>query len=351
MEGGVEMKAAVFRKAGRPFAIEDVPVPKVGPDEVLVEVKAAGICHTDVSIMVGAYGDWVQPGRIAGHEGAGIVVDVGAEVKGFRENDRVVMYNAVFCGECAFCRMGETNLCLNRGGWIGMDAQGVFAEYYKTPAHRVLHLPEEIPFEQGALLADCFQTPYHAVHDMAKVAVGENVAVFGCGGLGTGAVVSSLLHGGRTIAVDISEFKLEFAKKLGADELINANLADPVEKIKELTDGLGADVSLEVVGKKATMEQALAATRRGGRTVIVGFVAETLPLDTLALITEQRQIFGNCGGTMKTVNDLIGLVKAGKVDPGVVISHRFGLPEGVNEGLDLVQNGPEGVMRVVLVKE
>jgi threonine dehydrogenase-like Zn-dependent dehydrogenase len=330
--------------------MEDIPVPKIGPAEVLIEVKSAGVCHTDVSIMRGAYGDWVKPGRIPGHEGAGVIVDLGKEVKNLRSGDRVVMYNAIFCGQCALCKTGETTLCLNRGGWIGMDEDGVFAEYFKTPAFRVLPLPEEISYEQGALLTDCFQTPYHAVHDIGRVSVGENVAIFGLGGLGMAALLSSLLHGARTIGVDISEFKLDFAKKLGADEVINPKKQDPVERIKELTGGLGADVALEVIGKVETMEQALAATRRGGRTVIVGFVANKLSVDTLALITEQRQILGNCGGNMRTVEGLIRLVQAKKIDPALTISHRFPLPEGVNEAVNLVEKGSEDVIRAILVK-
>src|SRR5512143_2014384 len=201
------MKAAVFHGPNQPLRIEGVPVPTIGPDEVLVKVAACGICHTDLHYLDHGVQTVKKPPMILGHEPSGTIAARGSAVAAFKEGDRVLLPAVYACGTCSFCRTGRENIC-NTMIMFGNNVDGAYAEYVKAPAKDVFALPDEIPLEEGAIIADAVSTPFHAVKNRAEVRPGDTVVVYGCGGVGVNVVQVAAACGATVIAVDISDAKL-----------------------------------------------------------------------------------------------------------------------------------------------
>ncbi|MFQ5943765.1 MAG: zinc-binding dehydrogenase, partial [Anaerolineales bacterium] len=264
------MRAAVLIEPNRPLAIEDVATPEPGPNEVLVKVAACGVCHSDLHYIDHGTPTFKKPPLILGHEASGTIAGMGAEVTEWSEGDRVLLSTIFACGTCTACRNGRDNVCENQI-MLGNHVDGAYAEYVLAPRHSVFALPEEIPLEEGAIIADATTTPYHAVAVRGQVNPGDNVVVYGCGGIGANVVQVAAMLRARVVAVDISDEKLEWAKKLGAAEAIDPSGEERVDKLVRKLTGGGADVAFECVGTPATQEQAFASTRNGGRLVLVGY--------------------------------------------------------------------------------
>lgn len=328
------MKAARFYEVGKPLRIEDIEAPRIGLNEVLVKVRACGLCHTDLHFLEGV----LKPGKIPitlGHEVAGEVIELGGQVRGFQTGDRVVIHLYFTCGECYYCQTGWESLCINLFGHLGFTVDGGYAEYVKAPARNLFKLPNELSFGEGAVLVDAVSSSFHAVKGVAQVRLGETVVVYGAGGLGTYAVQIAKLSGARVIAIDVVEEKLEMARRLGADYTINAKNQDVTTEIKRLTKR-GADVVLDFVGISQTMKTALNCLKRRGRLVLVGYSQESLQVSPQRLVYDGLQIVGSRASSRHELAQVIELAEEKKIKP--VVTRTFQLSE-INYALELLAKG------------
>jgi 2-desacetyl-2-hydroxyethyl bacteriochlorophyllide A dehydrogenase len=341
------MKAARLHKIGEDLKLDQVEVPSVAGNEVLVRVHASGICHSDIN-----YRDGVgKVGRLPitlGHEISGVVAGRGSKVERVATGERVCVHYVIGCGTCKFCLAGLETYC-RKYKMVGKDLDGGFAEYVKVPASNVLALPGAVPFEQGAILGCAVSTAYHALR-RGRVRSGENVVVYGVGGLGIQAVqlAASIFKAGSVIAIDVLDHKLSLAKTLGAKEVINASKDDPAERIREMTDGQGADVVLDFVGRKNTLENAITCAGMGGRIVVVGISSEELQMSPYStIIGKEMELVGSNDHLKSELAELIQLVGSGRIDLSSSITHRVKLEE-VNKGLQILEKGIGNPVRVVV---
>jgi 2-desacetyl-2-hydroxyethyl bacteriochlorophyllide A dehydrogenase len=326
------MKAMMLEKYTEPLRMVDLSLPTVGPRDVLVRVRACGVCRTDVKIRDGLVAaPIVTLPHVPGHEVAGEVVETGKEVSDFGVGDKVVVYLYLTCGECVHCRTGRENLCLNLKR-VGFEVRGGFAEYIVVPARQLLRIGNDVPFEHAAVLTDAVVVPYHAIRQQAKTQVGDVVLIVGIGGLGIHAVQIAKAAGAEIIAADVLDDKLELARAYGADHLINARKTDPLAIIRALTGGVGVDAVIENVGSAESMSWSLPATKKGGKLVIVGYSpGKPFPCDSMAMHYNEWEILGSRLSTKQDLADVIELVKRGLIKP--LVTRRFAL-EAVNEALD-----------------
>jgi 2-desacetyl-2-hydroxyethyl bacteriochlorophyllide A dehydrogenase len=330
------MKAAVLHKIGMPLVVEDVKEPKINSQDVLIKVKACGICHSDLHLIDGTLRVGKLP-IILGHEAVGVVAEVGEEVVDFAEGEKVVIYFYFSCGKCANCRRGQDNLC-NKMLRFGMDVDGAFAEYAKVPAHSLVKLPNEIEFIEGALLGCAVGASYHALKDVGRLRIGETIVIYGIGGLGMSAVQIAKLCGAHVIAVDIRDEKLRLAQKLGADATINSKKENLSQKIRKLTDGEGADLSIELVGLPETINQAIDSIKKGGRAILVGFSSQNVSINPNDVIVRNIAICGSRGLWRQNLVELVQLIKSKKLDLKPLITRRVSLEE-INVGVNLLRDG------------
>ena len=340
------MKAVRLVQPGHPLETQEVPVPAPGPGDLLVRVKAAGICHSDAHYRAGKSPVHALPLTL-GHEVAGIVEKVGSQITDFHPGDRVCLHYMATCGQCIHCRQGSDQFCIS-GAMIGKHRDGGYAEFILIPARSAFRLPLEIPFEQGAIMMCSSATSLHALNK-ARLQTGESVAVFGLGGLGLSAIqLAKVLGAGKIFGVDIIAAKLEMAGRFGAVP-VNAANRDPVEQIKSLTAGRGVDVALELIGLPLTMQQAVRSLAIKGRAALVGITDkrfEVAPYDEL--INKEAEIIGVSDHLSDELPPLIEWVRQGKLDLSDVIARTVSLEAGpINETLDrLGRFGEDG--RVVI---
>lgn len=310
------MKAARLRSFDEAFSIEERPIPTPGPREVVVAVEACGVCGSDLSIIHGSLKTTLP--RTLGHEIAGIVADVGAGCKTATVGMRVVVYIAIGCGVCQPCRVGEEFCCIRGAQRIGVTRDGGFAEYVLVPEANVIPLPDSLTFEAGAVLTDAVATCLHALEDVGKITPGEAVAIFGVGGLATSAIQIAKMHGCRVIAVSRSAAKLELALSLGADEVVvGGETEDVVRAVYAKTDGLGANVALQLVANPKVDLQAINSLATFGRAILVGFSSKPFVKDSLSIILKELTITGSRGMTRDNIRRAIHLAQSGtiRVDP------------------------------------
>lgn len=320
------MKAAVFHGTDGGLKIEDIPIPKIGDDEILVKVAACGVCHTDLHYIEHGVPTFKKPPIVLGHEASGTVDKIGSAVTRVEVGQRVLIPAVLTCGRCEACRMGRENICGDLK-MLGNHFDGAYAEYVAVPSKDVLDLPESIPLEEASIIADAISTPYHAVKNRARVRPGDRVAIFGCGGVGLNAVQIAAACGAHVIAIDISDRKLEWAAEFGAAETINASKVDRIDKeIKKRTGG-GADIAMEIIGHPRTIEQAFDSVRVGGRLCIVGYTQEAISIIAGKIMFKELEIVGSLGCRPVDYIPLIRMVEQEKIDIKRVVTHRFGLDE------------------------
>ncbi|OGS49667.1 MAG: hypothetical protein A3K65_09585 [Euryarchaeota archaeon RBG_16_68_12] len=340
------MRAAVFHGPGKALAIEEVPTPVAGPGEVLLRVAACGICRTDLHYLHGTP-TFKAPPLILGHEISGTIAAVGPGVEPFKAGDKALVPPVFSCGHCGFCRAGRGTLCTNQV-MVGNHRDGGFAEFVAVPANQIFPFPANVPLVEGCVISDALSTPYHAVVNRAEVRPGSTVAVFGCGGVGIGAVHIAALLGATVIAVDVFPAKLELARTFGASMTIDASKETDVPKaIRKLTGG-GADVAMEVIGNPKTIEQAFNAVRWGGRVVVVGFTDQNVTLNGGRLMFREIEVKGSLGCPLQDFPRLLELVKGGRLRGADLVTHKFPL-ERINEGLALLEKGDPTLIRAVAV--
>lgn len=327
------MKAVRLLRVGEPLEMQDVPVPRIGGQDVLVRVRAAGICHSDVHYRAGTSPVRPLPMTL-GHEVAGVVERVGGAVKGLAPGDRVCLHYNVTCGDCGYCASGNEQFCPT-GLMIGHYTDGGYAEYIAVPARNALRLPEEIPFAQGATLMCASATAFHALRK-ARLRAGESAAIIGVGGLGMSAVQLARTFGALEVyAVDIRQENLDQAARYNAIPL-NAMSVDPVEEIRRLTRGRGVDVAVEMIGMARTMRQAVQSLAPLGRAVLVGIGREPLTLDTYTeILGGEAEVIGSNDHLLSELPTVIELARRGVLDVSRVVTRTIPLDAAaINESLD-----------------
>ncbi len=335
------MKALVKTTAGPGFELRDVPVPQILDNEVLIRVRATGVCGTDLHIF--NWDDWAagrcRPPFTVGHEFAGEVAEVGNLVTDVRVGDRVTAEGHIVCGRCHMCRTGNGHICpFTR--IIGVDRDGCFAEFISMPATNVWHLDDSIPFEIGGI-HDPMGNAFHTALEGTEIP-GATVLVTGCGPIGIFAVGICVAAGAsRVIASDVNPRRLELAKRMGAHDAVNP--VQVAETVRAATDGLGVDVVLEMSGVPAAIHQALKEVRPGGRVQMLGIPSKSMDLDLATeVIFKGITIYGVIGRRMyETWIQMSQFLRSGKFDPTAVITHRFPL-ENFEEAMQVIKSGDAG---------
>jgi alcohol dehydrogenase, propanol-preferring len=306
------MKAAILREFKQPLTIEEVDRPKIGADEVLIQVEACGVCHSDVHV---ADGDWRQLAAVTkrplvlGHEIAGRVIEKGGDVRELQIGDRVgVPWVHWTCGECEFCREGNENLC-SAQKITGVTVDGGYAEFVKAPASHALKIPEGLSSVEAAPLFCAGVTVFRALKQ-AKVSAGLRLAVFGVGGLGHLAVQIARGLGADVTAVDISDEKLALAKSLGASSTLNAASANVV---KELRGRGGVHIALVASAAKAAYDMAFSCVRPTGMLLAVGLPAEDICFPPILMAAAEIRIRASAVGTRQDLREVLALAAAGKI--------------------------------------
>ncbi|MBC7250495.1 MAG: alcohol dehydrogenase catalytic domain-containing protein [Anaerolineae bacterium] len=330
------MKAVRLVEVGRPLEMQEIPRPAVGDKDVLVRVKAAGICHSDAHYRAGTSPAGPLPLTL-GHEVAGVVEEVGAQVTNVAVGDRVCLHYLATCGDCYYCSTGNEQFCVE-GAMIGKHRDGGYAEYIVMPARSVVPLPAEISFEAGAVLMCSSATSFHALRK-SRLRPGETVAVFGVGGLGMSAIQIARAFGALEVyAVDVNESKLRLAERYGAIP-VNALKADAVDEILRLSGGKGVDVALELIGLPQTMEQAVQSLGVFGRAVLVGITDKPFEVDSYrGLLGKEAEIIGCSDHLLQELPLLIEFVRRGKLDLSDVVTRTIPLEaEAINSALDALE--------------
>jgi len=341
------MKALVLEAYNR-LVYKEMPTPEIGENEVLIEVKACGICGSDVHGMDGSSGRR-HPPLIMGHEAAGVIVKTGDKVRDFSKGERVTFDSTIYCGECYYCRRGLINLCDNRRV-LGVSPKeyrqhGAFAEYVAVPAHILYRLPEGLSFEQAAMV-EPVSIAFHAV-GLTPITLNDTAVVIGAGMVGIFVIQALRAAGcGKIIAVDLEKSKLDLALKLGADYVLQAGEVDVAEEVRKLTDGRGATIALEVVGNTAAINTAISSLRKGGALTIVGNIAATVEFPLQEVVTRQISINGSCSscGEYPACLDMIA---RGSINVDALISSIAPLSEGA-QWFERLYHQEQGLMKVIL---
>jgi D-arabinose 1-dehydrogenase-like Zn-dependent alcohol dehydrogenase len=341
------MRAQRFYADSKSIAVEDVPIPEPGSGEVLVKVAFCGICHSDLSLINGTF-PAMRPVVTQGHEASGTIAKLGPDVTGFSEGDRVVVAAGRPCTQCANCRRGDVTNCLAIQ-LMAFAYDGAWAEYTVAQAAGLTRVPDNVPLEQAAILADAVSTPFGAVVRTGKVGIGESVGVWGVGGVGTHIVQLARLVGAvPVIAVDIKPEVLERATELGADYAFDARDEQLAQKIAEVTGGRRLDVAFDAVGLKSTFEQALDNLTVGGRLVAVGMSAESPSVGPTSMFgLTQKQVLGHLGYQNVDIETLATLVSLGRLDISRSISDVVSL-EDVAVGIERLDRQDGNPIRILV---
>ena len=323
------MRAAVYEEFQGPVEVRDVPDPVPSPTGVVLEMKACGICRSDWHGWMGNDPDIRLP-HVPGHELAGVVAEIGSEISNFRVGDRVTLPFVCGCGSCEQCHSGNQQVC-DRQFQPGFTAWGGFAEYVaiEYADTNLVRLRDEIDFVTAASLGCRFATSYRAVVDKGKVADGQWVAVYGCGGVGLSVVMISKAFGARVIAVDISDEVLGLARSVGADAVVNSGKSDAVQTVLDLTGG-GAHISVDALGHPAILFNSVSSLRKRGKHIQVGIMEAgghraAIPVDKI--IARELEVIGSHGMQAHRYPEMLEMISNGKLDPSKLVSQRVSLSE------------------------
>ena len=336
------MKAMVMEAVGKPMVVKDWPEPKCPADGAIVRVEASGICRSDWHLWQGDWG-WIgfkpRLPTVLGHEFAGVIEEVGKDVKTLKPGARVVVPLAQGCGVCEDCRTGYSNHCSHGAGMGGYARYGLLshADFNCAP------LPESIEFVEASSMGCRYVTAFHGILDQGHVQADETVVVYGCGGVGLSAIQIATALGARVIAVDLDDHKLELAKNAGASDVINGKKTDPVKAVRDLTQG-GADVSVDALGIAATCRNAVASLRKRGRHIQIGLTTQgekgevALPVDQI--VFREIQFIGSLAIQSFRYPAILSMVERRRLEPRKLISQTIALEKafGVIEQMSTFEN-------------
>ncbi len=342
------MKAARFHAERQGCTVEEVPLPSPTPGEVRVAIKSAGLCGTDLHVAWERSFPTATSPITLGHEGAGVITAVGAEVADWNSGDRVIFYPSVPCGACRACLRGRVSLCAT-AQIFGIHRDGTFAESVSVPAEGLVRLPDSVSFDTGAILSDAVATAYHAVIKRGALQPGESVAVFGVGGVGYHSVLFAKQAGAsRIIAVDTAAGALTRAEQAGATEVIRVGEDSSAKAIRTLTNGDGVDVAFEFVGRGDTVNEAMRSVARPGRVVVVGVGAVRVELPPLtSFVGKELAVIGSMGSYREDLAEVLALVSDGQIDLSGSVTHEFRLEE-INEAFEALAEKKGDPVRIVV---
>lgn len=334
----MSMRAAVYRSFSGPITIESIPRPTAPPDGVVIQVMATGVCRSDWHGWKGHDDDIKRHGLpfVPGHEVSGVIVEVGGDnVKSFKIGDRVAVPFILSCGTCRMCAHHRRSTVCERQEQPGFTMMGSYAEYLAIPRAdgNLSLIPEKVSFVEAAALGCRFTTAYRAVVQQGGLLEDEGcsvVAIFGCGGLGLSCVMIAAAYGVKDIiAVDVSEKALRKAKGVGATQTINGKTCDVQRRVFELTNGMGADITIDAAGFKSTCEDAICCARRGGRMVQVGLpIGNQKPIIPMGMVAgRELEIVGSHGCAAKDMPKILKLVENGKLRPKLLVGEFLNYPK------------------------
>jgi D-arabinose 1-dehydrogenase-like Zn-dependent alcohol dehydrogenase len=341
------MKAIRMIEAGKPLVLQHIPVPSIGETDILVRVRAAGICHSDAHYRAGRSSMGMLPITL-GHEVAGEVELIGPQVTSVKSGERVCLHYNISCGECDHCIAGNEQFC-DTVKMIGHHVDGGYAEYVAVPERNAVPLPDEIPFEEGATLMCASATALHALRK-ARVKAGETVAVFGVGGLGLSAIQLAKASGATQVfAVDIKLDKLELASEYGAIP-VDASRVDAVEAIRKFTNGQGVNVALELIGLTKTMGQAIESLGVMGRAVLVGLTNQPISIDTYTqVLGKEAEIIGSNDHLLQELPLVVDMARRKTLDTSRAVSQIIPLDANkINKRLDDLEIYTSDVRAVIV---
>jgi propanol-preferring alcohol dehydrogenase len=337
------MRAVVIAEYGGTLQVATRPVRRPGPGEVLVAVRASGLCSTDLHLLSGRQRLGELP-RIVGHELAGEVVELGDGVTHWRLGDRVTAALDVTCGRCRHCLAGETQLCraMRR---IGFERDGGHAEYVVVPAANLVSLPAGIAYEAAAILPDAVACMYHSLIHQGGVSIGTRVLILGVGGLGIHGVQIARSAGAEVLATSRQPKRIALAEQHGAVG-VNTTHQSLEAAVAEFTGGEGIDVVVDNIGTRASVRQGLSVLGPGGKLLVVGYLDETFEVPSMRLFTTEQEIIGCRGSTKQDLIDVVRLVQTGQVTP--IIGAYYAL-EQIHEAAAHLESG-DLVGRIVLTR-
>ena len=346
------MKAAVFVRPGK-IILDEKPIPAIGAGEALVKVTTTTICGTDVHILKGEYP--VEPGRIVGHEPVGVIAELGAGVSGYSIGQRVIVGAITPCGQCHSCLDGHHAQCGGKavGGWrFGNTIDGCQAEYVRVP-HAMANLapvPDGLSDEQVLMCPDIMSTGFGGA-ESGGIKIGDTIVVYAQGPIGLCATAGARLKGAtQIIVVDTVPSRLEAARRMGADIVLDYQQVDPVAEILRLTGGRGADVAIEALGTQQTFESCLRSLKPGGTLSSLGVYSGklALPLDAFAAgLGDHKIVTTLCPGGKERMRRLLNVVASRRVDLAPLVTHRFKLDD-IEAAYDLFANQRDGVLKVAI---
>jgi len=338
------LKAARIHRGGSFLVIDELGIPNISPNEVLVKVRAAGICHTELHFLDGAI---PIPGEALtlGHEIAGEIAEVGRDVKDLKRGDRVIVNNCVPCNHCQQCFEGRDNLCENFQQ-LGFTLDGGYAEFVRVRSDLCIPIPASLSFEHGAALTCGSAACYHALFDIGQLRAGETILINGMGGVGFSALQIAKNAGARCIVVDILDEKLGIARKqFGADATINGKMENVPERVRELTSGLGVNFLLELVGVPDTMKYSVDVLAKRGRMVFVGYSNADFVVSPILMILKEASVLSSVAYRRSNLVAVRDLAVEAKLKP-LVVGHYDLL--GVNDALNQLKTGTAIGRSVVL---
>jgi len=341
------MKALVLEEYNH-FVYKEVPEPQLGPEDVLIQVRACGICGSDVHGMDGSSGRRIPP-LIMGHEAAGVIAEIGANVTSWQKGDRVTFDSTIYCGKCHFCRRGWINLCDNRRV-LGVSCDeyrqnGAFAEHVAVPQHILYRLPEGLSFERAAMV-EPLSVALHAVR-RTPISLNDTAVVVGAGMIGLLIVQSLRAAGcGHIIAVDLDQSRLDLARKLGADEGFNPDSDNVVAQVLKRTGDRGADIAFEVVGIPPTLKLSIQCLRKGGALTLVGNLSPSAELLLQAVVTRELTLYGSCASRGE-YPACLDMMARGAINVDRLISAVVPLADGAS-WFERLYKGEPGLMKVML---
>jgi len=340
------MKAAWYDTFKGPITVRKLPDPEPGPDDVVIAVKATGLCRSDWHGWQGHDSDVKLP-HVPGHEFAGVIASTGANIRNWKVGDRVTTPFCLGCGTCPACQRNQQQICDNyyQPGFTGW---GSFAEFVRIPfaESNLVSLPNQIGFNEAAVLGCRFITAWRGIYHQGNVVPGHHVAVFGCGGMGNAAIQIATALQAIPIAVDIDDAKLDFARKLGAVHTLNArSIQDIPTAIREITHG-GADLSIDALGSRQTCYNAIMSLRKQGRHIQLGLLAgkeKDPPLPMSEVIARELQIVGSHGMQAHEYPTMLSYITSGKINPASMIGKIVSLEEGAAELMQMGEFPQTGI--------
>ena len=339
------MRAAVYEEFQKPLSIQNVPIPTPSAKGVVIKVKACGICRSDWHGWMGNDADIKLP-HVPGHELAGVVEEIGSNVKNWKKGDRVTLPFVCGCGKCPQCVSGNQQIC-DQQFQPGFTHWGAFAEFVAIDHAdtNLVRLPDEIDFVTASSLGCRFITSFRAVVEQGKISEGEWLAVHGCGGVGLSAIMIGNAFGAKVVAIDISDEKLEFARVVGATAVVNAKTANPIEAIKEITNG-GAHVSIDALGHPEICFNSISSLRKRGRHVQIGLMEaehRQTPIPINLIIANELEILGSHGMQAHKYPEMLEMIKNGKLQPQKLIGKTISLEGSLDELVNMNNFNGTGV--------